>query len=336
MRIKYKPSYELFINASKEDRKACSMLFDNKLYGLAAYHNQQTLEKMIKACFIIVIKESEGKEIDKIIRTLSHYPLPKLIDYVLKHGNFTIKIENNKELIGQINENLASIKEEVSKIKELLETFKCKENKIWLWKYSLGIDSNNTSIDIKNLQLSKLEDVIGNTRQDLNNIAIKRFCELIVNIYSEIRKNRSEYPKNRNKFMTVLKECLQSIDPSIDISTIINEFEKQRTDSLEQTFKSSSNINYETLNNILQRLPNNKFNRAELSFKNIQENLFWLNIFINSSTILNTFPHEDIGRYPLHINGKSTIELYAKYKDKLKALLDETEMVCKNLEKLLT
>lgn len=75
---------------------------------------------------------------------------------------------------------------------------------------------------------------------------------------------------------------------------------------------------------------NNPFSKDDLVLIIL---LSW--IFTFSSSILKTFPHESIGRYPREINGASSRLLYQQQSDALVQLSREVEMACKKLDEML-
>ena len=54
--------------------------------------------------------------------------------------------------------------------------------------------------------------------------------------------------------------------------------------------------------------------------------------YLHCYSIVRTFPHEDIGRYPTSIDNQSSLELYPKYAVGLQVLLEQVRNDCSKIE----
>lgn len=49
-------------------------------------------------------------------------------------------------------------------------------------------------------------------------------------------------------------------------------------------------------------------------------------------TLIKTYPHQDIGRYPNYVDGQSTVELYKTYAPQLASLMAKVLEDCTKIE----
>ena len=279
------------------DLERSEELFKNQDYNFAAFCAQQGLEKHLKG-YLIKFGIFEN------IEQLGHLQFPKIIEKMIewmKQKNSESKEDNFKLLEKSIQyfESFKSILEEIN------ESY---EKKIIVWKSSLGITLNKQENDISNgLEIKLMKE--GNI---LQNAIIDFFQSDPFKLKNVDIANLDEQQKNLLKKVVSLQNNLTEAAKSPDSSTskihqVMNDFE----DVIGMFAYGSGKDSLE------------KEETIELGkYIKTSKSLEWM------GTVVESYPHQIISRYPIQIDGKDPIILYRENKENLWKFIQKIKHVC--------
>lgn len=299
-----------FQEQAYRDLLSCKILRKENDFGNAVYLLQQSLEKYVKA-YVFKYKIFVDNP-----KRLGHQPLKALFRELSNNTERIVRQSTNTQTKIMFSKLDSTIKVVI----ELFNNIKDPDDptlRIAIWKDSLGLPLNDKEKSIlKELKVkwstnysSEISDIV-----DMFSVEIEKLKKLA---------------KDPIKKQIVDKQLESTIGLSFDmILKILTE--------LTENFKNlpeNMNLDLGFLENMINAL-------AQISSKNSSQNEFmkyirsaW--IFSLRNEIIQTFAHEDIGRYPTDIDGKSSLIIYAQRVSELDKLIDNVENTCKKINDVL-
>jgi len=284
---------------AQKDIKRARLLHEKGDYGFSAYSTQQALEKYLKA-YIMKIGITKNPD------NFKHLTYPKLFEEIVSDLKNQRLEPKNSEIANNFLDTFIEFFHDFSEIIKGFE--KSDPKKILCWKESLGITSNNE--DKKILQGLEIE---------LNKLKTKIFSGMM-----EFFNSISNLPTQAN------------IDP-VGVSKLIALLQRAC-----QSLISNSNINLEKeLNELQVIVAPHLFGMKEDSISR-KDSDFFLKFFGLVRTfqwigeVIATYPHEEIGRYPIDIGGQSSSDIYEEQKEELLDLINSVELTCQQIKTVIT
>jgi HEPN domain-containing protein len=328
--------WEVAIDKAGQNISAAKLLYDGHLYGLSAYHAQQALELSIKAG---AYKMGFLQYVKKKPPLRSHNPpeviLPFVYDFLI---DLVQEIDKSKlddwikrgldeplEIFRMIRDNLYRVK----------KNDKLKEN---LWRSSLKIEIHDKDI----LDLKKKLDDYANNRLTIYMERIMYFLQdLVCCMINELKKTR-----HSEKIPPLIKECEGELAkyglPSILIRHFINRNETAWKNELVRLVEMKGES--EALDIILGpggaltmlQKHNSRLSLNQKWSVNDQLKITWITyVSAISPLVLQIYPHEEFGRYPITRPDFDTEKTYAERKIELKAMIDQCESLHARISKML-
>lgn len=294
--------WKSFSDQAELDLKRAKNLYESGDYGFSAYCAQQALEKHVKSYFYKL------NLIDNNPHRFGHLPLTAIIaDIRNEMDGIERRQQSNKLFLNMLRPAFSLCKEILNFFKDI----KKPDQKILFWKYSLNIPTESQIFDDKVNKLQKISNQINNA----------------FNVYDEqsfnpnIGKIREKFSKNDMedilKFKDLFKTKLEAV-VNLDKNKIMQnkeflEIEKKLTERFNELQKND-NVIGKTIQGDMKRM------------------MAYTKILTYLESIMKSFPHEDIGRYPTEIDGKDSTNLYVTYKDNLLVLINEISNVCNSIK----
>ena len=269
---------------ARDDEASSFCLFNEKHYGNSAYLCQQSIEKTVKAVMV------EHELVPQNVKALRHMPLVKLWDMMYREAEQMVSNASD-EKTKILYEGL----KELVKAGELIFQGPTSSAKTAWWKLSLDISLTPSDVDsIK----KPIGDVVTSIVQ-------------MVDLFNHIKKLADG---KRAKSMGMKQARNMIRNASTDLVECLNEFRRTNKISLDQLGIIVSRLN-KMRDALLMIAQQQKIKPFLYSFIIM---LFWtIEFFI---PIFMITPHEDIGRYPLVVNGRNSIEWYEEKHYKLQDL----------------
>ena len=299
--------WEEFQIQAKQDFASCKVLRKENDFGNSAYLLQQSLEKYLKAyLFKYEIFSGEPKN-------LGHLPLRTLwkefendVERGIRHASNT----NTKLMF----EKFLPVIKEVLKLFDELKNSKNTTLKHAFWKESLNHPLNEEE---KRLAAS--------IRQNLERLlpSIMDTSELISTNTEKIKENLSN-PETKMKIIEQIQKSTGfKAESIIDVLSLISANTKSiQTISDMQKLPPQNSLSF--LTQMIQNVHTPE-NESQARIKKLFQGT-WPFQFI--SEIMQVFTHEDIGRYPIEIDGKISRVIYVEHADDLDNLIEKIETVC--------
>lgn len=301
---------------ARQDLRSCKILRKENDFGNAAYLLQQSLEKYLKAyLFKYEIFADDPKN-------LGHLPLKTLWNELAKNTERKIRHSNNAQTKLMFSKLLPVINEVV----KLFENIKNPKNTILrhaLWKESLNLPLNEEEEALLKQTKTNLERLIP---------SITETSRLISTNTGKINEAFSDPTKRMKIIDEIKKKTGVPPDNIIDILSKISS-NTQNIHTIEDIQKLIPRSSLSFLENAIQDLAENESqNKSQLEIKKLLQGA-WVFQFIHE--IIQTFTHEDIGRYPTEIGKKIARIIYSEHVDELDKLIEKTETICNKIDQKL-
>lgn len=273
-------------------------------FELAAYLAQQALEKFLKAYLLKAGLISNPKELGhiQIIALLS-----KLKDQI---KNEKRNKPNTDAFVKLIDQNL-SLEGNLADFFDQLR--RDQDKKVYWWKFSL------------NMTIDGIE----------NDEDYKKFIDTMSNGGARVKKSFNTYVDTK---LTPNMQKINQISPELasNAQQLSNTYSSS-ADDLSKKSLSTSNQNLKNeIFNLFQQLKNliESGKLPQISKDDLKKQYVLADILINFlSIIMRLFPHEELGRYPALIDGKSSTKIYEERKEYLWDLIQEVKDDCNEIEK---
>lgn len=297
-------TWEIFLQRGKKDVLLSQKLFqENHDYEMSAYVAQQALEKFVKAYLL-------KSKIVANPRDLGHYQIPRIISTISTQFNIMKRNTDKSNPLYLMLEHMSNI---IDHSRKLFESIRDGDEKLvhW-WKKSLEIS------------------------QDVKDEDYERFVELMSRTGDRLGKSLTTYFANRlnpntEKFAQISKELPKEIQM---VSEYMEEAVKQlKNKSIVPVdeIKSKSNAEIAALLKIINLQKQGKI-KGNLPIYELEKSVVMFDILANYVDLLmETYPHEIIGRYP-QMNDGLTTEEYEKHKDELWNLIINVKHSCDEIE----
>ncbi len=294
----------LFLERGKKDLELSQKLFqENQDYEMSAYVAQQALEKYVKAYLL------KSNIVEKA-RDLGHFQMPRIFSLIAAQFNLIKRNTDKSNPFHLVLEHMSNV---IDHLKKLFETIRDDNKKLvhW-WKYSLKIT------------------------QDIEDEDYKKFIELMSRTGSRLGKSFETYfgsslNPNIEKFAKISKEL------PADILTISENMEKAATQLKNKKILSKEEarrVSNEEISVLLKIINLQKRGKPKgsLSISELEKALIMFDILTNYlDLIMQTYPHEIIGRYPRLLD-VSTTETYTKHKENLWEMSSNVKNSCNEIE----
>ena len=293
--------YEIFQKRGMFDFEKSKLCFEKLDFELSSYLMQQSLEKTIKAYLLkkkVIVNPEE----------LGHLPLSKIFNLLQKDIKHRQRNYPDKEYLSNAFRHTINNMEQLSKMfKEVVKQPKKSKLKIPIWKESLGISLNDNEKQAFEEELKGMQFAATPEIDSLKNYASHISDEQYKMIEENLRINKNQIKSLISKLPEIRKiEDIKNLDPSLQDQFIHIGLE------LIKTSEVSSNQTFQNQYNSSMPEP-------------------FLEIILLKDIILKVTVHEDIGRYPIIIDGKVSTDWYAEKQEQLMNLLNTVERVNVNL-----
>ena len=280
------------------------MLFQSENFGNSAYHLQQCMEKYVKAVILKYKLYNNPKK-------LGHFPLRLLWKELRKIHSDALKHSPNPR-IAKWQHQFLQIADPIQAFYDLVLC----DLKIIIWKWSLEIpisEEENTKIASEKKKLEKIRPLCIEMGRDYD----YQFQELL-------QKIKQLPVKPRRRFEDFIRFIRQYF-----------KFQKleDESPSPQEIFTIQTPSNIATTLEDLNKL--NPRGRSGITKESLVLTLLVSWVFTFHDIILKTFVHEEIGRYPITIDGESSSDLYKQHKDALLRLSAKVDVACKRLDEML-
>jgi len=291
--------YRDFMQTAFADIHRADKLFNEGDFGFAAYCAQQGLEKYLKAYLLKCNLIGD-------VQILGHLQYHQIMSEVVKELERQKKLEKSNSAFYKMLDATAKF---FLDLKEIFEIIKEPTKKILVWKSSLGIELN------KNEQ--RIDKGLGLKLEKIKQEYLLSFQNLLIPALSDINVDRlaSIDPANIQKFLSIFQKALQEV---------VNP-----TQSMEQNFQLLDEM-------ILFAKPffygsgPNSLSKTDTDF--ISKLYLLIRTWLWIETVIESFPHEEIGRYPTDINGMNSELLYKEKKENLLRLIQKIRTACDQIK----
>lgn len=302
-----------FITQAKSDMKRAKRGFDEQDYGAAAEDTQHALEVFLKAYLMrynLIASPTEVNHL-KLVNVLMKVQAraDAIVTRFSKSKKFVIPLGKAKREIKRLGEILAELqprsgKDESEEMKIKLE----------LWKHSLGIEVTpeyerhlkELDAEIKARIRPMMDDFM-----DYYNTEIRPILDKISDTAKESAAEK--YAKDSGFHTQIMADVIRGNPPAMKVE--------------------DSYLYMIVLLMFLEKLFKEEIKNSEWEFYRQAKEVYLLTYpFRFFDTIIKTFPHQDIGRYPNRIEEESTLQLYKKYSPQLGILMAKVEEDCIKIE----
>lgn len=321
-----------FRSKAFDDLRIAERTYNSKDYANSAYHSQQAIEKLVKS---FVIKHDLSS---KPVKKLGHMPLVKLFDELAqKTEGFVENVlyeEEKKEYkelsiitnalcnffkkaLGQEVTQPQNMMSSINSVEKDFFENSTKELKIIWWKYSLKI--SRTPDEAKKLEkiFAEFNDLLPQIRTISSALLTSSAANKLAKQPRRVRREFQRSPCGKLlKQLENLKEIKIETQNDVDILAM-----------QELAF-------FDTLEKLCKDVLSNKSKQYSLEPDMVVIILLgW--VFRFSMLILEISPHEDLGRYPETVAGKSVEEWYTLKHKNLYTLETEIKRACQRLDFML-
>lgn len=320
--------WEYQINKAHENIALSKKLFDDEKFGLSAFHAQQGLEMAIKA-FCYRKKIDEIFESEKSLKT--HLPSAVLIEkyfrYIIDLDNQFDRRSRGEELEEQVNKVISILE----KLKSILDGLKYHKKMNQVWKYSLKIKDD-----------SKVQKALEEIQQMQSNIPLNFFDNFIETYRSELVEtiNKKKYIKEQQRVQKAIDKAKKTTSDLGFSKNFVNSFLDITSNQWKSEIKSfvithgairSFDIvmGEDGLFSNLYGITNKKTQNSFVS----PRWLAWIGLI--SPSILLSFPHEQIGRYPVMIDNKMSEDWYKEKKNELLLIIEDCAFGIKRIKEMI-
>lgn len=285
------------------DLERAEKLFEDEDYNFAAFCAQQALEKHVKGYMIRF-------GIFKNVEQLGHLQYPKVIDKMINWMQHTTDESKDKKYRKYMQKNIQFYKY----ILKLLEEIRDKsDKKIIFWKESLNITLNKHERNISN----GIESEFLKYATELQKTSSEYMMTDVFGIHEVDTTKLNEKDKEFIEKLTSMGSNLQNATKTI---TANQHYATKAMTELEELVEM---ISYGTGKDALSKEDTIKIKE----FIKLQKSLEWM------WTVMNSYPHVIISRYPIEIDGKDSMTLYQKNKQDVWKLIQEIKEICSDIKK---
>ncbi len=308
------PLWQDFIIQGKNDLRKAKRDYDENDYGAAAERSQHALEVFLKAYLMRYQLITNPGEVNhmKLVSVLMKIQA-RAESLVIKFGRsrkFIIPIGRAKQEIRRLGEILKELQPKSGD--EQSEDMKMK---LELWKYSLGMEVKpeyndylkQIDAEIKARLKPLMEDFL-----DYYNKEIRPLLDKIPDTSKEAAVDK--YTKESGFYAEIIGDVIRGKPPAMR--------------------PEDSYLYMIVLLMFLEKIFKEEVKKAdEWQFYRDAKEVYLLTYpFRFFDTIIKTFPHQDIGRYPNRIDDQSTLDLYKTYASQLGVLMARVEEDCAKIE----
>lgn len=277
--------------------------YDKKDFELSSYLIQQSLEKSIKA-YLLKKRAIDNPE------DLRHLPLHRIFGLLKEDLKKRMKRhQNNKSLFLAHEQGILMIGKITDLFDDIKKPMKYSKTKIPIWKQSLGIPLTVGEQKIIDDWMSELQPTISRTL-----VTLKKIVSALTDSQIEIIEKQLGITKGK------LREFSHLFTDENALKNL-----KNSNPTMAEYF---TNVGLE-IEKQMEKSPNFvKSSPDQMSIDVLEPLVFVTNLRV---LIVNTVVHEDIGRYPIIVNNKSSTEWYEERCDNLRSLMEQTEIVCSKI-----
>ena len=295
--------WDLFFQRSIKDLNMSKICYDNNDFELSSYLIQQSLEKAIKA-YLLKKNAIDNPE------DLRHLPLHRIFSLLKEDLKKRVKYhQNNKPLFLAYEHGILTVGKITDLFDDIRKPAKNSKTKIPLWKQSLGISLTVDEQKTIDYWMHELQPATSRMFGSL-----KKFLDTLTDSQYEIVE----------KQLGVSKEKLKEYSRLITDENSLKNLQNSNPEAIEHFTNVGIEITrqFEKSPNFIKSSPD------QMSVDVLEPLNFVINLRI---LIVNTVVHEDIGRYPIVINNKSSTEWYYEKRENLKSLMNQTEIACSEI-----
>ncbi|AIC17186.1 HEPN domain-containing protein [Nitrososphaera viennensis] len=302
--------YEFLIQAKKDMQRARS-LHREEDYGFAAYSCQQGLEKYLKAFLL------KNSAIDRPA-DISHADMIKLFNIINKKTKAFVDSHGSAQIVPDADlqdakKNLNDLLETVQPNPRISETDRLM-TKTQLWKFSLQLPVDKAYESRFELRKELLRESLKPVGEGFRKYYEKEIVPMLAKIpIDQKRLAAQKYASEGGHFSDFMAQVTEGDIPTLNVGDF--------------NLCMIALLTY--MGEALRR--NNYHRSADLWLE--RKKIFLLVYPYNFYTsIMKTYPHEDFGRYPTMIDGRSSLDLYPLYAENLSKLISEVENDCAKVE----
>lgn len=297
--------WKSFLDQAELDLSRAKNLFESGDYGFSAYSAQQSLEKHVKSYFYKL------DLIDNNPQRFGHLPLTAILtDLKNEMDKIERRQQSNKFFLSMLRPAFSLYKE----ILGLFKDIKKSDQKILYWKYSLNLPATSQIFDDK---IGKIRKLLSQFNNAFNIYDEQSFNPNVSKIQEKFSKSDAQnILEFKDLFKTMSEEAINLDMNKIIQNKKLQEKEVKLLESFNELQKGDSVIG-KTIQGDMKRM------------------MAYTKILPYLETIMKSFPHEDIGRYPTEIDKKDSTKLYVEYKDNLFVLINEISNVCNNIKAII-
>ena len=297
---------------AQRDLKSCHLLYQNNDYGNSAYLLQQGLEKYIKAYLF---------RYDLFIGSpwkLGHLPLPTVWE-IFSQG-VENKMEHSDKVTKELFRNMSALIEIIANFFDRISDKKDKRLKHGLWKHSLQMNLNSQEEGVLDNYKKQMEIELTPLISDV----YKKFMDVLLQIKPSITSN----PEKKKALEHLVNRVMgESLDDLLNQDKYEQRNLREIADKTPQFFNQLGLLIHEVVN-----LADSKDLFLQSDFmKSLL--IGWL--FSIKDELMITYPHEDMGRYPLLLEGASTRTIYEQKSQELHELIIKGITACDRVEQML-
>lgn len=305
--------WEEFRSQARQDLISCRTLYEKEHdYGNSAYLLQQGLEKFVKA-YLFKFDLFIGQPYK-----LRHFPISKI--WTLLRSNILKKIMSCNKESRDLFMQSSVLLDLIGTFFEKIDNPKDKRWKHAVWKYSLDLPLNTSETGIiTSLKNDMEKEVIplASNAYDLFSNGLKKILDGI----------GSDTQKKQGFENLVQKLTDMSTDELLNQKVSVQKDWNYVSEKTSKWFEKMQ----ELITKIVY-LADDKEKALQKDFTRILL-LAW--IFSLREELIQTFPHEELGRYPDSFDGKSSLKIYEENSLKLDALITRVSEGCDKIEIML-
>ena len=298
---------------SIRDLQSCMLLYQDEDYGNSAYLLQQGLEKYVKA-YLFKFDLFIGNP-----RKLRHLTLPKIWESLIH--NIQKKIDSSDKDAKELFQQSLQMIEIIAKFFKKIEDGEDVRYKYAMWKHSLGVELNSQEKGV----LKYFNDQMENELTPLIAVSYTKFIKTLARIMPLITSD------------PVKKNALESLVKTITGKSLDEVLDQNPYGAPQNLYEIASEMPafFNQLESLIYEIM--KITKGDESFlqTDFMKSLLIAWILSIKDELIFTFPHEDLGRYPVTIEGSSSRWIYEQKSVKLNELIIKGKNACDKVEKML-
>lgn len=285
-----------FMQQAELDLNIAEKLLHDEIYWLSAFCIQQGIEKYLKA-FLLKYRIFDNPE------KLGHIQYYEIFNEMID----TVDVSTSEDLLyEEFKNNIISVLKSVQKF--IVDLTNSHQKKLLIWKDSLGIplkDHENKIIDGLTSRMIKqadktipmLVEMMKRVGFDFSGIDLNKLdakTKFVMERFKAIGDSTTQLAEGKSLDFKILQNYLVEIFAKMAYGTGSDSLSKNESDQFMKIIALNECINW-------------------------------------ADVVLDTYPHEEISRYPIMIEGTDSLELYRKNQEGLKKLLDRTRVACNDI-----